>query len=57
MNKEIMEKLFPREVDEVEKGNCPFCGVIIKLNDFKDRLSIQEYKISGLCQKCQDEMF
>jgi len=25
--------------------------------DFRDQLSIKEYAISGLCQKCQDEFF
>ena len=25
--------------------------------DFRDRLSRQEYRISGLCQQCQDTVF
>lgn len=25
--------------------------------EFKDELSRREYRISGLCQKCQDEVF
>lgn len=25
--------------------------------DFRDDLSIKEYSISGLCQKCQDRVF
>ena len=24
---------------------------------FKDALSVEEYRISGLCQKCQDRVF
>jgi hypothetical protein len=27
------------------------------MEDFRDALSKREYQISGLCQKCQDEMF
>ena len=34
---------------------CVKCG---KLADkFSDELSAKEYKISGLCQECQDEFF
>ena len=40
-----------------EKKVCPFCHKTINTEDFKDELSIKEYKISGLCQKCQDKTF
>lgn len=36
---------------------CPFCGKEVNMNEFKDELSEKEFKISGLCQKCQDETF
>ena len=36
---------------------CPFCGCDTSNMEFKDALSEKEYKISGLCQKCQDKMF
>ncbi|KKK53821.1 hypothetical protein LCGC14_3090930 [marine sediment metagenome] len=26
-------------------------------NEFKDEISKKEYRISGLCQNCQDEVF
>lgn len=56
MNKEIMKKLgFEKEVEKVEKGICPFCNK--EIGEFRDELSRREYKISGLCQECQDEMF
>ena len=35
--------------------SCPICKAEIK--GFRDPLSIKEYRISGLCQACQDEMF
>jgi len=28
-----------------------------QINSFRDELSIREYKISGMCQDCQDETF
>ena len=34
---------------------CPICNKEIK--GFRDPRSIKEYKISGLCQECQDETF
>lgn len=33
------------------------CGKEVTLKSFRDELSIREYKISGLCQQCQDEIF
>ena len=58
MNKELMKQAgFAEEVENVERGLCPFCNNKINVNDFKDELSLKEYKISGLCQKCQDKMF
>lgn len=34
---------------------CPTCGKDYK--GFRNQESINEYKISQMCQKCQDEMF
>lgn len=53
-----LHDLFPELVDNVNKGNCPFCGTVVDpIRDFRDDLSRKEYTISGLCQKCQDEVF
>ena len=59
MNKDIMKSMgFKREVEQVEQGNCPFCKKAIHPNtEFRDELSLKEYRISGLCQKCQDKTF
>jgi hypothetical protein len=58
MNKQIMEAVgFGEEVKAVEASKCPFCHTEINMNDFKDKLSLKEFKISGLCQKCQDKTF
>ena len=58
MNKEIMKQAgFEKEVEKVEEGKCPFCNTIINLSDFTDPLSLKEFKISGLCQSCQNTVF
>ena len=58
MNKAIMRALgFEAEVSKVEEGDCPFCGKKVDLDEFRDELSRREFRISGLCQGCQDEVF
>ena len=39
----------------VEQRNCSFCGKSI--TGFKDELSETEFRISGMCQECQDDIF
>ncbi len=48
---------FSEEVERVNTGLCPFCRMKIDLTEFRDVLSLKEYRISGLCQKCQDKTF
>jgi hypothetical protein len=56
MNKDIMEKMgFGKEVARAEQGNCAACGKPVK--GFRDQASRLEHRISGLCQKCQDDTF
>ena len=40
-----------------EQGLCPFCAKTVHYREFRDELSQKEYRISGLCQKCQDEFY
>jgi hypothetical protein len=35
--------------------SCVTCGK--RADIFRDSLSVKEYNISGMCQKCQDEIF
>jgi len=56
MNKEFLLG-FGKKIDRIEEGRCPFCGVVVNPSDFRDELSKKEWKISGLCQKCQDKVF
>lgn len=59
MNKQILRSLgFGKQIDRVERGNCPLCDKVINLNiEFRDKLSFKEFQISGLCQDCQDDVF
>jgi len=58
MNKELLKEFgFGKEVELVEHGFCPFCKQPITMEEFKDEISKREYKISGLCQKCQNIYF
>lgn len=58
MNKEIMKAVgFGEEVKAVEQGKCPFCKRSVNPEGFRDELSRKEYRISGLCQACQDRVF
>ncbi|KKL73055.1 hypothetical protein LCGC14_2078750 [marine sediment metagenome] len=55
---ELLEENFGRTT-AIESGQCvpePVgCGKSI--GDFKDDQSEKEYRISGLCQICQDDVF
>jgi|TARA_B100000315_G_C14141742_1_gene391643 hypothetical protein len=61
MNYDIMKAVFPEELELVLAGKCPSCRMPLKTPFgnpvFKDKLSLEEYKISGLCQDCQDAVF
>lgn len=55
MNEKIIDSVFPNTSQRIKDKICPLCEKPI--GDFKDELSKKEYKISGMCQNCQDEMF
>lgn len=58
MNKEILEQLgFIEELNRISCGCCPICNSKIYTDEFRDSLSVKEFRISGLCQKCQDKIF
>jgi hypothetical protein len=48
---------FELERERMKNGLCPFCGVRISETSYRDELSKKEAQISGLCQRCQDEIF
>jgi len=51
---EFFEAFFGRTT-AIETNMCVSCNEGIR--DFRDDLSKREYVISGLCQRCQDEVF
>ena len=58
MNKDIMRAMgFGNAVKLIEQGKCPFCTKKVKEDNFRDEVSRKEWKISGLCQMCQDATF
>jgi hypothetical protein len=56
-----VDLIFPeaKRVENIRLQHCvepPFgCGK--PANEFKDEVSEHEYRISGLCQTCQDDIF
>ena len=58
MNKDILKQLgFIEELNRISCGCCPICNSKIYTDEFRDSLSVKEFRISGLCQKCQDKIF
>jgi len=58
VNKDIMKIMgFGDQVSLVEKGKCPFCKKQVDPGKFKDELTLKEYRISGMCEECQDGFF
>lgn len=49
-----LDVLFDR-TNKIKSNKCVFCGK--DATEFTDELSRKEYTISGLCQKCQNEVF
>lgn len=54
----MMEAIMPGSVERIlGQGHCAECDCEIKEDEFKDELSLREFHISGLCQKCQDSIW
>jgi len=41
----------------VANKSCSWCDKTVRIDEFKDQLSKDEFKISALCQACQDATF
>jgi len=44
-------------VECIDTLTCATCGGDAQKVAFRDPLSWKEYNLSGMCQKCQDEVF
>ncbi len=42
-------------VEDIKDNRCTMCSG--DANKFTDALSEKEYRISGMCQRCQDKVF
>lgn len=56
MNEEIIKLLMPKQFNLIQSGRCPICEKKIDHSELKDDYLI-EFNISGMCKKCQDELF
>ena len=54
---ETMSNKNMNHIDYVLRHRCPICKMSITFEEFRDKLSVSEYKISGICQRCQDVIF
>lgn len=50
-------KLFPEAVKRISMGKCATCGKDVNHDDFRKDIDRRKFKISGMCQKCQDSVF
>lgn len=55
---DMQRAMFGRSTrDAIKEGKCVTCGGPVSGTSFKDTKSRKEFEISGMCQKCQDEVF
>ena len=53
---EFLQKVFGFDRRKcILEDKCVFCGQ--SAIEFRDQKSIDEYKINGVCQRCQDEVY
>lgn len=58
VNFEILDRIDPERAQLIRDGMCPSCRKVIdREHEFRDVLSVNEFYISGLCQRCQDATF
>ena len=49
------DQIYPERHERMAAGVCVICKKPIA--GFRDELSEKEYRISGMCQECQDSVF
>jgi len=58
MNEHLMRALFPEQMSNRDNCRCATCGKnMLHLDNFRNEASKKEYKVSGMCQECQDKTF
>jgi hypothetical protein len=55
----LKRAIFPNMYNLKDQGRCPFCSKHVTAVELAamDVLSRREFRISGLCQTCQDNVF
>jgi len=43
--------------ESIKTKTCATCNADVELDSFKDKLSLKEFHISGMCQPCQGSVF
>ncbi|MEK6862318.1 MAG: hypothetical protein AABY07_10235 [Nanoarchaeota archaeon] len=51
----VTDYISRNRINAIATLGCIFCNN--PDTNFRDQLSIKEYKITGICQKCQDNLF
>ena len=49
------DQIYPERRERMAVGICVICKKPI--TGFRDEISAKEYRISGMCQECQDSVF
>jgi hypothetical protein len=52
---EALGGVFDVAIARRDIGLCPTCGG--QIGSFRDERSTREFRISGMCQECQDSLF
>ena len=55
--KALLSSMFPTFTTRIDAGRCPLCTQEVNPDGFRDDLSRKEFRISGMCQSCQDAFF
>ena len=51
----ITKKILNEKAELIKQGRCPFCKLKVIPSQLKDKLSREEYRRTGVCQRCQDK--
>ncbi len=55
IKKKPVDRIYPDRIEKMRAHTCMTCGN--KVEGFNDEPSQKEFLISGMCQKCQDDIF
>ena len=53
----LLNSFMPKRKERPEQNKCVTCGADVNPMSFQDAISFKEWRISGMCQTCQDSVF